>query len=232
MREHASTYRRVTRHGHRPTTRPGNRDPSRPGAYAGQMSTPQPPPAPPPPPGGYGEYGEGDRGETAATAGPVVASVGGHPVAPAWKRIVARFLDGIIVNMIIGFIAFRAIAGEDAASVASTTDTDTDAGKVFLAAIVVLAVSFVWDAVATKLTGGTPMKRAFGMRVVQVDSGADVEWKHVIIRWGTLAIWSVIPVLSFFVPLILVIVSLVFLFSKLLRQAVWDLAAKTVVVEG
>ena len=132
--------------------------------------------------------------------------------------------------MIIGFFVIRAVAGDDAGTVAATGEVE--AGRVFLATFLVLGVSFAWEAVATKLFGGTPMKRAFGMRVVQVESGDDVEWRHAIFRWGTLAIWSVIPVLSLFVPLILVIVSLTFVFTKPLRQAVWDLAAKTVVVDG
>jgi uncharacterized RDD family membrane protein YckC len=69
------------------------------------------------------------------------------------------------------------------------------------------------------------------MRVVQAESGADLEWRHALIRWGTLAVWIVVPILSLFVPIVLAVVSLVFIFSKPRRQAVWDLTAKTVVVQ-
>ncbi len=192
------------------------------------MSTtpPPPPPSPSPPPDRFAAGAE----HSAASPGGAGSGPGGRTIPPAWKRIVARFLDVMIINMLIGAVIVRAIAGDDAGTLAAADEVDT--GSLFLATVIVLAIGFVWDAVATKFVGGTPMKRAFGMRVVQAETGAPVEWRHAIIRWGTIAIWSIVPVLSLFVPLILVIVSLVYLFTKPLRRAVWDLAAKTVVVDG
>jgi RDD family len=195
-------------------------------------ATPPPPPPPsssPPPDEAATTFADGFDLAPAAAGGPGVGPES-RTIPPAWKRIVARFLDGLIINMIVGFVIIRSIAGDGVGTVTAAEDVDT--GRLFLATALVLLVGFVWDAVATKIIGGTPMKRAFGMRVVQAGSGAPVGWRHAIIRWGTVAIWSVVPVLSLFVPLILVVVSLVFLYTKPLRQAVWDLTAKTVVVDG
>ena len=76
------------------------------------------------------------------------------------------------------------------------------------------------------------MKLAFGMRVVRADTGADVEWSHAIMRWAIPGAFGLIPIpfLPDLASLIVVIVSLVFIFSKPLRQAVWDQFAKTLVV--
>jgi uncharacterized RDD family membrane protein YckC len=194
------------------------------------MSTTPPPSPPPPPSDGFSDGFAAGAEHGAAPAGGSGLGPAGRTIPPAWKRIVARLLDVIIINMLVGAVIIRAIAGDDAGTLAAADEVDT--GSLFLATLVVLGLGFVWDAVATKFVGGTPMKRAFGMRVIQAESGAPVEWRHAIIRWGTIAIWSIVPVLSLFVPLILVIVSLVFLFTKPLRQAVWDLVAKTVVVDG
>lgn len=143
-------------------------------------------------------------------------------------RVVARLLDSIIVG-IINLILIAALVPGDTGGVGGF-GADVSAGKVFAMALIGLAVGVVWDPVMTKVKGGTPMKLAFGMNVVRSDSGAPVEWSHAIIRWGVVAIWAIIPVLNFLVPLVLLIVSLVFLFTKPLRQTVWDLAAKTLVV--
>ena len=92
----------------------------------------------------------------------------------------------------------------------------------------------VWDAVLTKQFGGTPGKLVLGMRVVRADNGDRVEWSHAIIRWavpGALALVP-IPVLPGLVNFVIFIVSLVFIFTKPLRQAVWDLVAKTLVVKA
>jgi uncharacterized RDD family membrane protein YckC len=177
--------------------------------------TPPPPPPPPLPPEGAG-------------FGPTTDTAAEQPLASAGRRVGARLLDGIIVNLVIGGLVTAAIAGDSSGTV-GTGDADT--GDLLVASIVMLVIWFLWDAVCTKVFGGTPMKRAFRMRVVQAESGADLEWRHALIRWGTLAVWIVVPILSLFVPIVLAVVSLVFIFSKPRRQAVWDLTAKTVVVQ-
>ncbi len=162
-------------------------------------------------------------GDLAAGLGP-----GGRTLPEQWKRIVARLLDGIILGIINLIVVGIVVSGDTGGF--SGVGSDLSAGRVFVIGLISLAIGFVWDPVITKAKGGTPMKLAFGMNVVRADTGAPVEWSHAIIRWGVLAIWGIIPVLAVLVPLVMVVVSLVFIFTKPLRQAVWDQVAKTVVV--
>lgn len=174
------------------------------------MSDTPPPPAPLPP-----------------AAAPI--SPAGEVIAPAWKRIVARLADFAIINLVVSFVVVRAVVGADAVN--PSTANNVDAGRLFAALLIVLAVQFAWEAVATKLTGGTPMKRAFGIAVVRADDGADVTWSQAIVRWATWAIWAIVPFLSLLGPIVLVVASTVFLFTRPRREAVWDLVARTLVVE-
>jgi uncharacterized RDD family membrane protein YckC len=156
---------------------------------------------------------------------------GGHVLASAGLRVAARLLDSIIVGGVFGFIfAAIVLSGDDGAGLGGF-GSDASFGKLYVLAILGAAAGFVWDAVCTKMFGGTPMKLAFGMKVVQ-DNGADVEWEHAIKRWaipGALALIP-LPVLPGLANLVVVIVSLVFIFSKPLRTAVWDLFAHTLVI--
>ncbi len=189
------------------------------------MSTtpPPPPPSTPPPP---------PPGSAFPAGGPVLT--GGPNLAPPWKRILARLLDGLILALVFGTI-FAAIVFSDSDDSAGFGGLGADAsfGQLYAIALMGAAVGFVWDAVLTKMYGGTPMKLAFGMRVVQAESGAPVEWRHAIIRWAVPGAIGLLPLaqLGSLVNFVIVIVSLVFLFTKPLRQAVWDLAAKTMVVD-
>lgn len=180
---------------------------------------------PPPPPSGPGGAAGGLPGQPGVPAGRTLPS--------PWKRIGARFLDGLILSLVFGTV-FAAIilSGDDEGGVGGI-GADASFGKIYLISLLGAAVGFVWDAVCTKQFGGSPMKLAFGMRVVQADSGAPVEWKHAIIRWAVPGALALVPLgnLGGLVNLVIVVVSLVFLFTKPLRQAVWDLAAKTIVVD-
>lgn len=161
--------------------------------------------------------------------GPV--SPAGEPLAEGGMRVLARFLDGVILFIINAVLVFGVIVGSSG-GLTGAVDDDVSFGTLLFAQFIGLAIGFAWDPLLTKLKGGTPMKLAFGMKVVRADNGAPVEWSHVIIRWIVVAIWAFIPVLAFLVPLVLVIVSLVFLFTKPLRQTVWDQLAKTLVVKS
>lgn len=147
-------------------------------------------------------------------------------------RVLARFLDSLIVGLVFGFI-FSAIVLSDGDSPGfGGLGADASFGEVYTLGLLGMAAGFVWDAVSTKKFGGTPMKLAFGMRVVRADDGGPVEWRHAIIRWavpGALALIP-LPVLPGLINLVIVIVSLVFLFTKPLRQTVWDQVANTLVV--
>ncbi len=159
------------------------------------------------------------------------AAPGGHQLASAGMRVVARLLDAIIVGLVFGFIfAALVLSGDDGAGFGGF-GADASFGKLYLIAILSAAAYFVWDAVCTKQFGGTPMKLAFGMKVVQ-QNGADVEWEHAIKRWAVPGAFGLIPlpILPGLANLVVVIVSLVFIFSKPLRTAVWDMFANTLVI--
>jgi uncharacterized RDD family membrane protein YckC len=152
-------------------------------------------------------------------------------IPPAWKRILARFLDWLIVTLAFGTILSELILnGEDDPAFAGVGG-DASFGKLYLISLLSAGIWFVWDAVCTKLFGGSPMKLAFGMRVVRQGSGEPVQWGHAIIRWAVPGAMSLIPFLGGLIVFVVFIVSLVFVLTKPLRQAVWDLAARTIVVE-
>jgi len=158
---------------------------------------------------------------------------GGRPLAEAWMRVLARFLDALIVGFVFGAIASALVLSDGDNAGFSGLGADASFGELYLIGLMSMAAGFVWDAVLTKQFGGTPMKLVFGMRVVRSDDGGPVEWRHAIVRWavpGALAAVP-LPVLPGLLNLVIVIVSLVFLFTKPLRQTVWDLAAKTLVVK-
>jgi uncharacterized RDD family membrane protein YckC len=184
-----------------------------------QSPPPPPPPSSPPPP----PAGAPDGTASLAPAGAVIP--------PAWKRILARFLDWLIVTLVFGSILSGLILNDDDGAGIAGVGGDASFGKLYLISLLSAVVWFVWDAVCTKQFGGTPMKLAFGMRVVQQGSGEPVQWGHAIIRWAVPGALSLVPFLGGLVVFVVFIVSLVFVLTKPLRQAVWDLAAKTIVVE-
>jgi uncharacterized RDD family membrane protein YckC len=180
---------------------------------------PPPPPPPPPPPSG-GFY----------TPAPGVP--GGRPLAEPWMRILARFLDGIIASVVFGSIAAAIVLSGDDSAGFGGLGGDVDAGTRFWLVLLTLIPSFLYEAVLTKLFGGTPMKLAFGMRVVQASEGGPIEWKGSIIRWAVPGAFGIVPVIGALASLVVTIVSLVFLFSDKLRQTVSDKVAKTLVVKA
>ncbi|MFP5488249.1 MAG: RDD family protein [Acidimicrobiia bacterium] len=181
------------------------------------MSPPPPPPPPMPPGGAYST-------DTVP---------GGRPLAEPWMRVLARFLDALIVGLVFGFIFSGMLLDDGDTAGFGGLGADASFGQLYVLGLLSMAVGFVWDAVLTKQFGGTPMKLAFGMRVVRADDGGPVEWRHAILRWaipGALALIP-LPLLPGLVNLVIIIVSLVFLFTKPLRQTIWDQVAKTLVVK-
>ncbi len=162
------------------------------------------------------------------------ASPAGQPLAEPWMRVLARFLDSLIVGLVFGLVFAAIVLSDGDTAGFAGIGGDASFGKVWLLGLLGAAAGFVWDAVCTKMFGGTPMKLAFGMKVVRADNGGAVEWSHAITRWaipGALALVP-IPFLPGLVNIVILIVSLVFIFTKPLRQAVWDQFAKTLVVQS
>lgn len=173
-----------------------------------------PPPPPPLPPSDY----SGLQG----------VAPGGQKLAQPWMRILARLLDSIIVGAVTTAIGAMIILGDDDSAGFGGLGGDIDGGKRWAISLVTLAIGFVYEAVMTKLKGGTLMKLAFGMRVVRTD-GAPVDWSESILRWA-LALITLIPILGAIAGFIIWIISIVFLFTDRLRQTVNDKIAKTMVI--
>ncbi len=176
------------------------------------------PPPPPVPQGGYGR--------PMGAVAPDLASAG--------KRMGARFLDGLILGVASGLIVAPIILseGESAGFGGIGADGDIGSGKLLLISVLSLALGFVYEAVITKVAGGTPMKLAFGMRVVRADNGGPLEWSHATLRWLVPSIFGLIPLVGGFISAILFLVSLVLLFTDSLRQTISDKVAKTVVINA
>ena len=155
------------------------------------------------------------------------------PLADAWLRFAARFIDKIIMGL-IGCIPAIGISGSAAAvfgnsgSGGALSGLSAQVASSFVSAIIVL----LYDGVATATLGGTLMKRAFGMRVVNQSDGQPVNMQTALTRAAPLAVLTAIPILGGIGVVIMGIVSLIFLFSDKLRQTVSDKLAKTVVIKA
>lgn len=162
------------------------------------------------------------------------ASPTGQPLAGQWVRIGARLLDAIVLTVVFGTIFAAIILSGDESAGFAGFGADVSFGESYLIGLLGVAVGFVWDAVFTKLFGGSPMKRALGLKVVRSDTGGPVEWSHAIKRWAVPGAFALlpVPVLPGLVNFVILIVSLVFIFTKPLRQAVWDLFGGTLVVKS
>jgi uncharacterized RDD family membrane protein YckC len=175
----------------------------------------------PPPPPPLDEYG----------SAPGPTSPAGAPLAPPPLRIVARLLDVLILGAVNYLIALLVLGKDDSAGFGGFGG---DAGfwRLYMVSLIGVATGFVWDAVLTRTYGGTPMKLAFGMRVVRADNGLQVEWGHAVTRWAIPGAFALIPLplLPGLLGLVVVVVSLAYIFTRPLRQAVWDQVAKTLVV--
>ncbi len=174
-----------------------------------------PPPPPPLPPSDY--------------SGLEGVAPGGRKLALPWMRILARLLDFIIVGAVATAIGASIILSGDDSAGFGGIGGDISTGKQFAISLVGLVIGFLYEAVLTKVKGGTPMKLAFGMQVVRTD-GAPIGWSESIIRWGFLALISAIPLLGGIAAFIIWIISIVFLFTDRLRQTVSDKVAKTMVI--
>ena len=148
----------------------------------------------------------------------------GEPLAEPWLRIVARLLD-LVCLIVIDVVIVLLIAG-DTGSVAQPFQ-DVDAVRFAVAAVVALAFNYVWEAVLTKVWGGTPFKLLFGLRVVGATDGAPITWGQSSGRWALTAGIVIVPLI---IGLVFV-VSLILLFRSARRQALWDQLAKTLVVK-
>ncbi len=161
--------------------------------------------------------------------------VGGAPVAEAWKRIVARIIDGIIwfiislpVNIIfgIGAVATSGIAGDGVSFVA-----------ILFASLINVAIVVAYEVLCTVYLGATPGKLALGMKT-RKDDGTEADMNTAIMRmvpYAALSIIQIVPIVGLIAGLgflIGAIVGLVMLFTDDRAQTPWDKFGKTIVVQA
>ena len=149
--------------------------------------------------------------------GPVAPN--GRPLGSAGLRIGARLIDGVI-----GFIVALILAGVFNAS--------GGFGSFNIGVVLAgLVVGYLLDAGLTATKGGSVGKLLLGLRVANASDGnSPVSWTTATTRWAIPGVFSIVPILGTLAAVVVVIVSLVFLFSDKLRQTVWDKVAKTLVV--
>ncbi|MEU6255929.1 RDD family protein [Streptomyces sp. NPDC047043] len=202
--------------------------PQQPGGQPGQpgYGYPQAPQGVPPQQG----YGYPQQPGYPGGPGPRVASMG--------RRFGARVIDGLILGVIYGVLAFAGIAGamnsvnDCDPNAADYTTCVNNAGSDFAAkfgaifgALAILSLLYEW--LMTGLVGATLGKMAVGLRVVKADTGQKPGLGSAFIRW-------IIPVVgSFACGIGQLVVYLSPFWDKSGRQQGWhDKAASTMVVQN
>ena len=196
-----------------------------PPAYGAPAGGQQPPAYGSPPPGagvppGYTAYGDANAAQTGNLAEPV-------------QRIVGRLVDAII------WIAMAFAVGLIFGVGAAVSDSDVGYFPGVLAGLIGLALVLAYEILLTTKTGNTLGKKIFGIKIVNVD-GSAVDEKTMFMRMLPYIALSLVSaflpfiggLISFFGSLAIGIISIVFLFTDSLRQAIWDKISKTKVVAG
>lgn len=170
----------------------------------------------------------------------------GVPLAGWWMRVLAAFIDGVIVGVLYTIPTFpftrRAVEGAMAyfneamraaqsGSPPPPTLTANDlmpwTDQVIITAITI-AVSLAYHALFLRLKSATPGKLATGLKVVPVDQGrstAPLSWGSIGLRclvWLAPMLFSLLSLLR--------LVDVLFPLGQKKRQALHDLAAKTQVI--
>ncbi|EPH46183.1 RDD family protein [Streptomyces aurantiacus] len=178
----------------------------------------QPPPpgssgGPPPPPYGGDPYGGGYGGQDPLAGMP--------PLADSGKRVLARIIDMILVGVVVWLLSLLFGTNE--------YDLDPDkveAGKSFGQSLLAAVLYMAYDSYLISKTGQTLGKKWMGMRVANLNDGANPTLQTALVRSAVLwlpfafccaCIWTAIcGGWSFF--------------DKPYKQGLHDKAAKTVVV--
>ena len=189
-----------------------------------------PPPPPPPPGGGYQAYQPGGP-----ATGTFIPEIGAYQ-DEAWKRIVARIIDAIILS-IPGFIL--------AASLLTVSlndcfggDCTVGAASYFFYGLISRAISAAYYVGFTAFMGSTPGKMVFGLKVVQTN-GQPPDIQVAVKRWiidGAGGVLGLLPFsggrwLAQLALLGLGIYSVVLLFQDPRQQDLYDKIGGTYVVK-
>ena len=154
----------------------------------------------------------------------------GREIADPWLRIAAYIVDNIIT-----FVISLIFGGGAIIASAFSGDPDNIEVNVGLAALGSIVVALYYVLMYTFLSG-TVGKLILGLRVVKEDGTEPLGMPAGIIRAGTslIGILGIIPILGFVLTAVLfvvLLVSLVFLFTDNQHRTVMDRVANTYVVK-
>lgn len=200
----------------------GGYAPPQPPADAG-YAPPQPPPGggympPQPPPGAYQQY-------------PVGGFTGAQQPAEPIMRVLARFIDGIlmfVVGLIIAIPAGVSIMRSGGSASVST-------GASIAIGLISAVVAVAYEVIMTGTRGQTLGKMAVGIKIVRLD-GQPMDIQTALMRFSptiALDVIGIIPVIGLLGTLgaiILAIVNLVMIFT--VKESVYDKTGKTRVVSA
>jgi len=159
----------------------------------------------------------------------------GAPLADFWQRLVAHFIDQMVLSAVasvlaipFGVVMYATIADSLPEPGTTRTSRTTEIppelwilyGAVFAVTLVLL---FLYQAVSVAKWGATLGKKAMKLRVVRVSDGGKVGWPRAITRAGMALVFGVIPCVS-------LLDAAWLLWDKPNRQALHDKVAGTIVI--
>ena len=218
------------------TSVPGPAGPAAPAApaYAAPPTYPGQPPAYPAAPQGAPE-GAPWGGYTGPLAPPQVAP---FPLASWWSRVGARLIDSIIMALVllplviaVMWQPFRTLIDAlptDGSPPSTAVVNDFSAAileRVLPLSLLSVVIQLVYEVPQTVLYGMTVGKRIVGIRVRPLAEDRLPSWTEGLIRWGIMALGSLIGS-----GLFTLLDCLFPLWDKPWQQALHDKAAKTIVV--
>jgi uncharacterized RDD family membrane protein YckC len=183
---------------------------------------------------------------------PLYARPGGHPLAEATDRLLARIVDGLILSVPMLLIELPVMVALwywllDRVSVptSATGDGPLDGGDLLLVAGVFFGVfavlillnglfSYLYEVVYMHRTGQTVGKRLMRLRVVTMDVAAPIDVGHARRRWLAregVALLALIPFVGSLAGVYNWLDSLWLLWDKPNRQCLHDKYARTVVIK-
>jgi uncharacterized RDD family membrane protein YckC len=226
--------------GSTPPPPPGQQPPASqpPPPQQGWQSTPQQP-APPPPAGGQPSgmpSWTSNLTDQSTMAGP-----GGVALAPAPPRIIALFIDFIILG-IIGFIVniiTTSIFGESLLGIFTTIKVQSLIGAIVTVVAMLAITGAYFILLWTRMDGATLGMRVFKLSVRDEKTGGAITMNQAITRWVFLgAPWAINYLYGWsfgFIISLLVLIYYIYLVVSIAqsptRQGLHDKQAKTVVVK-
>ena len=190
----------------------------------------QPPPpggSQPPPPGGDQPPGPppGAPGQWGPPQAPLAGVPGGHVLADPWPRIGARVIDGLIL-FVVNLVLIAPFVSTDSAGVGFSASFS--AGYLIL----VVLIGAAYEIGFVGLKGATPGKLLLGMTIVTQETGETPPgWEKAGLRYLPTLVGQ-IPLIGGIFSLVIVIASLVWLFSDTHRRSAYDRIATTYVVKA